>query len=750
MNYEDKIQKIVDGFSTWFEDDNLLELGRIKDDLKPHTALFESIYINKVKLKNRVIMGPMGNVNMADEMGKPSQKMISYYLERAKGGVGLITSGMIPVSVDDDPSYGDTDATGIFPRLDTHRSTYSGWRTISEGCHAYGAKFFVQLAPGMGRVGNPECLTKKMKLPISSSWQKNWYIPEIPCRPISDGKCKKIINKTAQAAADCKALNIDGVYLHGHSGYLIEQMTDTAYNNRKLGRYKYYQNFGIDMVKAIRKRVGPYYPIYYRIDLSLALQATYQERLSKEKVLKSLHKERSVQMTLDYMKNLVDAGVDMFDVDLGGYENWWLPHPPNGMPPGTFLEVAELVKDYFDTENILSNVGIKVPIVGVGKLGNPDLAELALRSQKCDLVMLSRPLLADPDWVNKVYAERVKEIKPCIGDHEGCLGQLAIGGHPHCAVNPRTAFEDVYSEELPPIDQPKKIAVVGAGPCGVTAAVTLKRRGHDVTLIDNKEKAGGMLLTGGIPKVKYEILNYVDYLNHQLKHHNVKVLFETIADETMLKSVGYDIIITSTGTKPIIPPIEGVQKKHVITAIDFLDNKDKYSNYSDYVVVGGSDVGCEIAHLLSYEFKKKTTLIEMGPYLMPKTCTSNRHFMIHHLNKAGVKILNCTQLKSIEDKQIVLSRNYSKTVPDPTQTWTPLLSENIVNPFKKMIKEDLKDEKQVADLVILATGASADEMLYERLKKYKTAKSIYNIGDSFEPGRVLEAVKAGYKVGRTL
>jgi len=750
MNYEDKIQKIVDGFSTWFEDDNLLELGRITDELKPHTALFESIYINKVKLKNRVIMGPMGNVNMADEMGKPSQKMISYYLERAKGGVGLITSGMIPVSVDDDPSYGDTDATGIFPRLDTHRSTYSGWRTISEGCHAYGAKFFVQLAPGMGRVGNPECLTKKMKLPISSSWQKNWYIPEIPCRPISDNKCKKIINKTAQAAADCKALNIDGVYLHGHSGYLIEQMTDTAYNNRKLGRYKYYQNFGIDMVKAIRKRVGPYYPIYYRIDLSLALQATYSERLSKEKVLKGLHKERSVQMTLDYMRNLVAAGVDMFDVDLGGYENWWLPHPPNGMPPGTFLEVAELVKDYFDTENILSNVGIKVPIVGVGKLGNPDLAELALRSQKCDLVMLSRPLLADPDWVNKVYAERVKDIKPCIGDHEGCLGQLAIGGHPHCAVNPRTAFEDVYSEELPPVNQAKKIAVVGAGPCGVTAAVTLKRRGHDVTLIDSNEKAGGMLLTGGIPKVKYEILNYVDYLNHQLKHHNVKVLFETIADETMLKSVGYDIIITSTGTKPIIPPIEGVQKKHVITAIDFLDNKDEYTNYSDYVVVGGSDVGCEIAHLLSYEFKKKTTLVEMGPYLMPKTCTSNRHFMIHHLNKAGVTILNCTQLKSIEDKHIVLSRNYSKTVPDPTQTWTPLLSENIVNPFKKMIKEDLKEEKKVADLVILATGASADEMLYERLKKYKTAKSIYNIGDSFAPGRVLEAVKAGYKVGRTL
>lgn len=750
MNFEEQIKTVVDDFGTWFNDDNKMKKGMMTDNLKPYTALFEPITINRTKLKNRIVMGPMGNVNMADEMGKPSNKMILYYLERAKGGVGLITSGMIPVSVDEDPSYGDTDATGIFPRIDTHRSTYSGWRTIAEGCHAYGSKFFIQLAPGMGRVGNPECLTKKMKIPISSSWHKNWYIPQIPCKPITDRKCRKIIKRTAQAAIDAKALDIDGVYLHGHSGYLIEQMTDTAYNRRKLGRYSFYQNFGIDMVNAIRERVGPDYPIYYRIDLSLAINATYGERVKSEPLLNKLSNERTVQMTLDYMKNLVKAGVDMFDVDLGGYENWWLPHPPNGMPPGVFLGISKLVKEYFEKEDIKSNKGLKVPIVGVGKIGYPDLAEEALRTNQCDMIMLSRPLLADPYWPKKVFEGDVKSIIPCIGDHEGCLGQLATGGHPHCAVNPRTAFEDLYQNDLRPAKESKKVAVVGAGPAGVTLAVTLKKRGHDVVLIDSHEKAGGMLLTGSVPKIKYDIINYISYLNHELEKNKIKTIFNSVATEDMIKSLQCDIIITCIGTKPILPPVPGIENEHVITAVEFLNHVEKYTNHEKIVVIGGADVGCEVAHMLAYEYDKSVTIVEMGPYLMPKTCTSNRHHMIYHLKKIGVEILNCTTLKEVRDDNVLLSRNTSKTVPDPTKSWTPLLAENIINPFEKKMEYSNCEEERPADLIILATGAKSHDSLYDSLKRNKIAKEIYNIGDSFEPGRVLEAVKAGYALGNTL
>ena len=209
------------------------------------------------------------------------------------------------------------------------------------------------------------------------------------------------------------------------------------------------------MVKEIRRRVGDAFPIMYRIDLSLALNETYGDRMNSGD-LKKFRNGRTIEMTLEYMKNLVDAGVDMFDVDLGCYDNWWLPHPPGAMPPGCFLEVSKIVKDYFAKHKIKSNAGQDVPVVGVGKLGYPDLAESALRDGLCDMVMLGRPLLADPQWPNKVYSGRVDEIIPCIGQMEGCLNEFVEGGHPQCAVNPRTAFEDVYPEQLTPAEKPKK------------------------------------------------------------------------------------------------------------------------------------------------------------------------------------------------------------------------------------------------------------------------------------------------------
>ena len=140
------------------------------------------------------------------------------------------------------------------------------------------------------------------------------------------------------------------------------------------------------------------------------------------------------------------------------------------MPPGCFLEISKIVKDYFTENKVLSNAGMEVPIVAVGKLGYPDLAEQALRDKKCDMIMLARPLLADPQWPNKVYAGRVERICPCIGDQEGCINEFVEGGHPQCSVNPRTGHEDIYNgSEMSSAKKIKNIAVVGGGPAGVNA-----------------------------------------------------------------------------------------------------------------------------------------------------------------------------------------------------------------------------------------------------------------------------------------
>jgi len=168
-------------------------------------------------------------------------------------------------------------------------------------------------------------------------------------------------------------------------------------------------------------------------------------------------------MTLAYMANLVRAGVDLFDVDLGCYDNWWLPHPPTFMPPGCFLKVARIAREYLQANGIRSNAGHEVPWSRWASSANPDLCESALRDGLCDLVMLARPLLADPDWPRKAYAGRVAEIVPCIGDQEGCLNEFVAGGHPQCSVNPRAGFEDVFPAELPPASRPRRVAVVAPG-----------------------------------------------------------------------------------------------------------------------------------------------------------------------------------------------------------------------------------------------------------------------------------------------
>jgi 2-enoate reductase len=140
----------------------------------------------------------MGNINMAEEMGRPSEKMIQYFTERARGGAGLLTSGLVPISQTVDPTVTEPGDRSYFPRIDRSRTVFSGWRDLAESVHAFGAHFFIQLTPGLGRVGSPETLIKKFKLPISASWNPNFYLPGVPCRPLSDGECRRIIHAGAR------------------------------------------------------------------------------------------------------------------------------------------------------------------------------------------------------------------------------------------------------------------------------------------------------------------------------------------------------------------------------------------------------------------------------------------------------------------------------------------------------------------------------------------------------------------------
>ena len=754
MKTDKKIEELTSYFGDWFNDGKTLDTGKMTQDLYPYDMMFSPVKVNRITIKNRLVMAPMGNISMCDETGRPNEKMLAYFTERAKGGVGLITTGLVPVSHGLDHTITELGQLTYFPRIDRSRTVFAGWRDLAANVHSYGSRIFIQLTAGLGRVGTPQCLVNSLKFPQSASFNPSWYMPELPCLRMSDIKCKKIISNIGQAAADAKAMNLDGVYLHGHEGYLIEQMTNPAFNRRSLGHFANWQNFGIDMVKKIRERTDKNFPIMYRIDLSLALNETYGERMNEVSSLKKFRKGRTIEMTLEYMKNLVEAGVDMFDVDLGCYDNWWLPHPPGSMPPGCFLDISKIAKDYFETNGIKSNAGLPVPVVAVGKLGYPDLAEKALRDGKCDMIMLGRPLLADAHWPNKARTGRVNEIRPCIGCQEACLNEFVEGGHPQCAVNPRTAFEEVYPETPAPAEKPCNIAVIGAGPGGIMTAVTAAKRGHKVTLIEKDSRLGGRLNSASAPGIKFDVANYLEYLKGAVeraqKDYGLEVLLSTEATAESLKGK-YDKVVVAAGTTDTVLPLPGLDKANWQQAVAVLENPELAKGAKKVVVIGGGVVGSETAYFLKKELGvEDVTVVEMDKYIMNHTCTANRGYLLKYMYDSGIKLLNCTKSVSFDEKGVVVSRNTSKSVPDPYLSWNPILPENVPNPLAPKLKNEPVEEHLDADLIVMAAGGRPNEALFLELQQKLNTIEVYNLGDSFKGGKVFEATKSGYALALSL
>ncbi|WP_417574118.1 NAD(P)/FAD-dependent oxidoreductase [Parolsenella catena] len=771
MGKDALVQQLVGSYDNWpASRENASEKpglygssARMTQELYPYDRLFSPIKINKLTIKNRIVMAPMGNIDMCEETGRPNDMMLQYFFARAKGGCGLLTTGLVPVSHGIDSTVTELDGLTYFPRIDRSRTVMPGWRDLAQGVHAQGSRIFVQLTAGLGRVGNPQCLLTQKKLPVSASFLPNYYIPAIPCMRLSDRKLRRIATNIGQAAADAHAMGIDGVYLHGHEGYLIEQLSNPAFNHRKLGRYADWRRFGLDMVAEIRRRVGPDYPIMYRIDLSLALEETYDEETLGSTYLGRMRGGRTVEQTRSYMEELVAAGVDVFDVDLGCYDNWWMPHPPASMPAGCFVPVARAVRERFAADGVRSNAGLPVPVVAVGKLGYPDVAERALREGSCDMVMLGRPLLADPEWPNKAFAGRVADIRPCIGCQEGCLNEFVEGGHPQCAVNPRCSFEHLMPESPAPAKSPKRVAVVGAGPAGMVCALAASRRGHAVTLIDASDKLGGKLVAAGAARIKFDVENYRVYLERQVRKQadegNLTLELGHAATKDALAASRYDAIVCAAGAHEATPPIPGlselVDAGLAVPATRLLREPELLGQARSVTVIGGGAVGCEVAQWLAVERNvSQVSVVEMLPHMMQGACTANRGHLLHALAGHGVRLLNMARVERAEQtlggSLLHVSRNRHKNVPDPYVSWTPILPENVVNPLAPKVGDDWHEEVIASDLVVIACGGQADDSLFYELQQTHAAPELRNIGDGFAPGRVLEAVRAAYRLGTTI
>jgi 2-enoate reductase len=658
-----------------------------------YPKLFEPVNIGKVTIKNRIAMAPMGIVGLTDPDGNPTQRAIDYYIERARGGVGLIITSLFKV---------ENEIEGMVDRIELISNTSRApFGELCEAVHGLGTKVFVQLTAGFGRVARSGRFHDK---PMSASAIPNYWDPSITCRPLTIGEIEQIVKSFGSAAKILATAGVDGIELHGHEGYLFDQFTTAIWNKRTDkygGDLRNRLTFPIEVLNEIKKRAGPDFPVQYRFGLKHYMKRLNAGALKGEDFVEA---GRDIEEGLEMAKLLEKAGFDALHVDAGCYDSWYWAHPPTYQEHGCMVDMAEKAKEV-----------TKIPITAVGRLEIPELAEKIIAEGKADMVALGRGLLADSYWAVKVEEGRTEDIRPCIGCH-GCFGRFGAGRPLSCTVNPACGREQLY--KLSQAEKPRKVLVVGGGVAGMEAARAAATRGHKVTLYEKGKSLGGHLIEASVPDFKKDLKRLENWYESQLKKLGVETKLETEASKAVIDKENPDVVIIATGSKPIIPDLPGIKRANVFTCIDLLLGKKKAGKTT--VVIGGGLVGCETALWLAQQ-GKEVTIVEMLPKLMtrdPEVPHMNRAMLLDLLAVNKVNIVTGASVQEItEEGALVFDKDLGR----------------------KVIK---------ADSIVLALGLKSNDTLYKTLTG-KVA-NLYALGDCQDPRDIMGAVWDGYEVGRTV
>jgi len=645
-------------------------------------GLFEPGRIGKLFLKNRIVMAPMLFDALAEPDGRLSQQAIDYYIARAKGGTGLIITSVTFVSreIEQPP------LTSFPCRLMADNKMYiARFNQLAETAHDYGAKVAVQLTAGFGRVARTDIFKSR---PVAPSALPCFGDPSITARELTTEEVEQLVQAFEFAAEMLSTAGIDAIELHGHEGYLFDQFKTALWNKRTDkygGDLESRLRFPLEAIEAVKRGAGADFPIIYRFGLTHYLDGG-----------------REIEEGLEIARRLEAAGVDALDIDAGCYETSYWPHPPTSQPPGCMIDLAEMTSKV-----------VNIPVIAVGKLGYPELAEKVLREGKADFIMLGRALLADPEWANKVKGKRAEDICPCIGCHEGCIGRIREDKYISCTVNPATGMEEKLT--INPAEKKKTVLVVGGGPGGMEAARVAALRGHEVTLWEKSNALGGNLIPASTPDFKQDYRRLINYLSTQIKKLGVAIEFNKEATLEQIQKMKPEVVFIATGSTPIIPEIPGVEKAKVITASDALLGRTEIGE--SVVVIGGGLVGCETALYLAQK-GKKLTILEILDNVASDVIAANRMHLLKLLADTNVRILTETSIAEIMDNSVVIVNKY------------------------------VKRSKLENDTVVLAVGSKPNKGLKETLKD--KAPEIYFIGDCVEPRKVINAIWEGFRFARLI
>jgi len=640
-------------------------------------SLFSPGTIGTLETKNRVVMPPMVR-NYADENGLVTPKYLAHIERVAKGGVGTIIL---------EASFIRSDGKGFSHELGLHTDdVIPGLKQLVQAAHAQGAV----IGPQLYHAGRQTSSQTTGMQPIAPSPIPDSTINEMP-RSLNVEEIRDIVNAYAQAARRSKEAGCDFVEIHGAHGYLITQFLspfsntrDDEYGGSEEGRMR----FATEVVQAVREAVGSGFPVIMRIS-------------ADEMVPNGLTLEDSAMIS----KRLEELGVDAIHVSSSNYASFNRGYmiAPMSMPDGLQVPLAEWIKDC-----------VSIPVIAVGKIRSPTMADDIIRTGKADFVAIGRSLLADPDWPKKAQDGRIDQIRNCIACNEGCITRLFSNQDVWCTVNPETGREEEFAKSLSEVK--KHVFIAGGGPAGMEAARIAALRGHRVVLIEERDHLGGALLLASMSPKRPGWSELRDYLVGEMKRLGVDVRLGTKATAELAKKEGAEVAIVAIGASQFPPAIPGIKSKNVVLSRDLLEGKARIHG-ERVVVMGGGTSGAQIADFLSQR-DYDVTIVTAGREIAKGAAVVIRDLMLDRLRQRGVKMLTGTRIMEItKDKVLIVGPGNSDDLPGELS----------------------------ADTVVASTGAKPNDSLAEELRK--VVKQVFVVGDAVEPRDVTYAMLEGARAG---
>ena len=639
--------------------------------------LTKPVKIGNLNLKNRVVMAPV-KTGYATSEGQVTEDLIQYYVNRAKGGVGLIVL---------ESAYVDLSGKEIPRQLGIYDdSMVEGLRHLITPIQEAGSKVAVYINHA-GRIANPMVT----KLPLIAP--SPIACPTIGVEPqgIPHEDIKKWQNTYVKAAVRAYEAGADALEIQFGHGYLIHQFLSPHTNKREDeygGSFENRIRFGMEILDEIKKEIGADFPIIVRISADEFVPGGW-----------------TLEDAIRLAKALEDKGVAAIDVSLGSScESGAITLQTLGTQKGLAWEFASKIKEQ-----------VNIPVIAVGRINTPELAEEILVSGKADLVALGRPLVADTLFVEKAISGRSKEIRRCAACHQGCLDELRAGRRFGCNFNPSVGKEEEIEIQKAP--QPgKKVFIIGAGLAGLEAAYTAAARGHKVYICEEKGEIGGQVLPGSVPPHKEELKGIVEYYKEVLPKVGVTLnLNHKVTAEEIAKWEA-DEVVFATGGQPIVPPIPGLKEYGFLTAVEVLRGEKQAGD--KVAIIGGGLIGMETADYLS-EQGKKVMVIELLEEVARDMGVFEKILIMKRLKERGVEIYVKTRLKEVGKALLVETPEGEKELPLP-------------------------------DTIVLAVGLKPDPSLYEEVSKILPQEKLHVIGDAKEVRKIVHAISEGRNLGLSL